>query len=54
MITYILLHNVGICLFSKDPGKTEGKLSKFYNQGDENDMENITKAIKKYERKQKT
>ena len=41
MLTYVLLHNVGVCLFNKHPGKIEGELYKLYNQVDENNKENI-------------
>ena len=51
MLRYVALHNVGMYLFNKHPGKIQDELDILYNQKEEDEKKNITKKIKKYERK---
>ena len=51
MLRYVLLHNVGMYLFDKHPKKIQDELKILYEQHREYEHENITKAIKKCERK---
>ena len=51
MLRYVALHNVGMYLFAKHPGKIEEELHTLYSQKEEDERKNITKKIKKYERK---
>ena len=51
MLRYVALHNVGMYLFIKHPGKIQDELDILYNQKEEDEKKNITKKIKKYERK---
>ena len=51
MLRYVLLHNVGMYLFAKHPDKIQKEVDILYQQNKEDERENITNRIKKYERK---
>ena len=51
MLRYVVLHNVGMYLFAKHPGKIQEELRTLYKQKKEDEQKNITKKIEKYERK---
>lgn len=53
MLRYVLLHNVGMYLFAKHPDKIQKEVDILYQQNKEDEHENITNRIKKYERKTK-
>ena len=51
MLRYVVLHNVGMYLFAKHPGKIQEELRTLCNQKEEDEQIIITKKIEKHERK---
>ena len=51
MLRYVVLHNIGMYLFAKHPGKIQDELLTLCNQKEEDEQIIITKKIEKYERK---